>query len=66
MTKFTETNEETGARIKAAREARGWDHAELSEKIGYTPDVIRRAEGGKWISEEFFKRVTEALEGDNL
>lgn len=62
MSKDTEINEGVGARLKAAREAHGLDHAELSEKIGYTPDVIRRAEDGRWnVSETFARRVRETL-----
>jgi transcriptional regulator with XRE-family HTH domain len=50
-----------GPKIKRLRVGHGWTTPQLAAQIGRHPESVRRAEGGRPISDVFASRLARAL-----
>src|SRR4051794_21474976 len=51
-----------GAKIKAARDAKGWSQERLAEKAGYKVSVVQKLEQGTYFSVRCLECCAEAID----
>ena len=55
-----------GARVAARRAERGWDRAELAERVGTTEATIHRVESGTLTPRDYLKLAIAAALGSEV